>query len=58
MVLVGEEEERKKENDDFRFFQSVTVSGKTNLAEIKKVGFCYPWTQLTLGFVVVPVASQ
>ena len=38
-------------------YQIVTVSGKTNfLAEIEKVGF--PWTQSTLGFVVVPVASQ
>ena len=37
----------------------VTISGKTNLlAEIEKLGFCYPRTQSTLGFVVVPVASQ
>ena len=37
----------------------VTVSGKTNLSlKLKKLGFCYPWTQSTLGFVIVPVASQ
>ena len=26
--------------------------------KLKKLGFCYPWTQSTLGFVVVPVASN